>query len=507
MELSRPSLRLLALFAGAAIPPLVGLAILLAAAPEWVSRVGLGTALLITAVGGFVWAAIVAVVGSRAIAGDVRTLVELAERGAGGTPSTAAVASEAHRRVATALDERNRQIGRLADAVSATPITENTTDVATSMVRMAREVTGDPTWELAVMRSPDPELLPIGVYGDDPEAEPVPLTDLHRWAAATETDEDGAARASRLVAGPLGAFVVVDASLTGGLQAVLIALWEGRANPTRAELDLFALIGQQASTAIDHALLFTRVRNQADELNRLATIQSDFLRGVTHDLQTPLTSIRALASELGQEAGLATNARTDLDTIAHQAERLRRMVSQLLVASRIEVGAITPAQEVFHAQPVIRRTWAALRADRTFDLVDDGPPHLLVADEDRVEQVLWAVLDNAVKYSQPGSHVTVRLAGPSAESNGRPILARLEVADEGGGMDEEAAARAFEQFYRSQHARRLAPDGSGVGLYAAQGLVRAMGGEITLRSRLGSGTTVVITLPAEAAGGGEEDPA
>ena len=81
------------------------------------------------------------------------------------------------------------------------------------------------------------------------------------------------------------------------------------------------------------------------------------------------------------------------------------MVSQLLVASRLEVGAITPAQEVFHAQPVIRRTWAALRADRTFDLVDDGPPHLVVADEDRFEQVLWAVLDNAVKYSQPGSHV------------------------------------------------------------------------------------------------------
>ena len=87
------------------------------------------------------------------------------------------------------------------------------------------------------------------------------------------------------------------------------------------------------------------------------------------------------------------------------------------------------------------------------------------------------------------------------------MLARLEVADEGGGMDEEAAARAFEQFYRSEHARRLAPDGSGVGLYAAQGLVRAMGGEITLRSRLGAGTTVVITLPAEAAERVDGDPA
>ncbi len=132
--------------------------------------------------------------------------------------------------------------------------------------------------------------------------------------------------------------MVVDASASEELSAILLAVWEGRGEPTPSELDLFGLIGLQAGTAIDHALLYARVRSQADELNRLAAIQSDFLRGVTHDLQTPLTSIRAVADELGQSPTLDEAARADLDSIAHQAERLRRMVSQLLVASRLEVG-------------------------------------------------------------------------------------------------------------------------------------------------------------------------
>ena len=73
------------------------------------------------------------------------------------------------------------------------------------------------------------------------------------------------------------------------------------------------------------------------------------------------------------------------------------------------------------------------------------------------------------------------------------------IMDDGMGMDPETMRRSFEQFYRSDHARRLVPDGSGVGLYAAHGLMRAMGGDIEIASRLGVGTTVTLTLPAESA--------
>ena len=103
--------------------------------------------------------------------------------------------------------------------------------------------------------------------------------------------------------------------------------------------------------------------------------------------------------------------------------------------------------------------------------------------------------DPAVKYSPTGSAVAVRLFGDRAAA--RELQSVIQIRDEGSGMDEEAQARAFEQFYRSETARRLAPDGSGVGLYAARGLVEAMDGTIEIASRLGGGTTVTLTLPAE----------
>ena len=225
-------------------------------------------------------------------------------------------------------------------------------------------------------------------------------------------------------------------------------------------------------------------------MSDLAAVQADFLRGVTHDLQTPLTSIGALAIELRANEHIPESARVDLESITHQAERLRRMVSQLLVASRLESGVLTPQQEVFAVPPLVKRTWAALRADRPFELIVRGSPHLAVADPDRLEQVLWALLDNAVKYSSAGSPIGVRI-GPE---DGRLAVT---VRDEGSGMDEGTRQQAFDQFYRAEQARRLTPDGSGVGLYAARGLMEAMGGTVEIASRLGSGTAITLRIPAE----------
>ena len=507
MDLRRPALRLFLLFGAVAIPPLVGFALILFLAPDFVTQVGLGITLLLVTIGAVIWAAGVAVIGSRGIARDIRGLVELAERGAPTADVTSDALSEAQRRVASTLDERNRQIASLAAAFGAMPITGTAIEVAAAIVSTARAVTGDPTWQLAVFRSEGADLLPNGLYTENPGVPPEPLSELHRWAASAESPSGAADRRAHHLIGPWGGFVVVDCSVGDELSAALLALWEGRAEPTPSELDLFGLLGLQAATAIDHALLYVRVRRQADELNRLAAIQSDFLRGVTHDLQTPLTRIRALAAELSMAGGLDDRAREDLDTIAHQADRLRRMVSQLLVASRLEVGAVEPVSDVFRIEPIIRQTWNALRAERTFELRDDGPPVLVVADPDRVEQVVWAVLDNAVKYSPASSKIMVLVRARALDDASEQFTAQLDITDEGAGMDEITRARAFDQFFRSADARRLAPDGSGVGLYAARGLMRAMGGDIELSSRLGVGTTVTLTLPAESAGDADESAA
>jgi signal transduction histidine kinase len=490
MDQSRPSLRLLGILLVAAVPPLVSFALLFNLAPGWVESTGQGTALVISAGATAIWAAMVAVVANRFVVDEASRMVELARRGTlpeGGTPMEEM--TSAQRRMAAALDERNRQIAELAAQVRAAPIEEDATAVAHSLVRAARSMTGDPTWTLAVLRGSGDALLP-GAYQADPVISP--LEEVHRWASTT--DEQDGARGARHAIGPWGGFVVVDVAAGDELRAILLAPWEGRAAPSPAELDLFGLLGQHAATTIEHALLYARLRHQTDALNRLAALQTDFLRGVTHDLQTPLTSIRAVAAELRDSAGLDDAARTDLDTIAHQADRLRRMVGQLLTVSRLEAGALTPAQEVFRAEPLVRRTWEALRADRPVELADEGPAHLVVGDPDRLEQVLWAVLDNAVKYSPDGSSVSIRLSACETEDG---ATAEIAITDAGAGMDRVTLERAFDQFYRSDDARRLSPDGSGVGLYAARGLLRAMGGEIVAESRPGGGTTMRISLPAE----------
>lgn len=431
-----------------------------------------------------VWAVILAIAYTRVLSEDVRMLVTLARRG---DPYDVEGAEGPYDELATALDERNRQVAQLARQSGLLQIDTDPTRVAEGVVSTAHSILGDPTWRLAVLAIEDPELLPPGVYGAG-GGETSPIGELDQWASVTQPDLP-----ARHVEGPWGAFTVIDASAGDRLRAVLHAPWAGRPAPSPADLALLRLVGQHAATAIEHSLLYAKVRSQADELNRLAAIQADFLRGVTHDLQTPLTSIGALATELGVNKDVPDEARADLDTITHQADRLRRMVGQLLVASRLEAGGLTPQQDVFAVTPLVERTWAALRADRPFSLSVEGAPHLAIGDPDRLEQVLWALLDNAVKYSSPGSPIEVVIAPEGSE------LA-VAVRDHGMGMDADTRERAFEQFYRSDQARRMAPDGSGVGLYAARGLVEAMGGSFAVESALGQGTVMTVRLPAEPAG-------
>lgn len=438
------------------------------------------------------WAAILAIVFARYLGDAMRSMVDIARRGddGGGQLDTA------QRLLTNTLDERNRQVAALAREAAGIPIDEAPPKVARAIVAAARSVMGDPTWRCAVLTADDEALLRPGVYlGPDDAGEATAIGDLERWAAASTGNQ-----VTSLAEGPWGAFAVVDLSVRDRLFAILYAPWEGRPAPSSADSAILSLVGQHASTALEHSLLYARVRSQADELDRLARVQSDFLRGVTHDLQTPLTSLGALATELRADPSLSGSAQSDLVTITQQAERLRRMVGQLLIASRLEAGAFEPQVEVFAVEPLVQRTWTALRAERPFELTVDGIPHLVVGDPGRVEQVLWALLDNAVKYSPPSSPIAVKIA---------PIADQLTIAvrDSGSGMDPETQARAFDQFYRSPQARRLAPDGSGVGLYAARGLIEAMDGTIALQTQLGAGTTVVIALPAEDARAGADEPA
>jgi signal transduction histidine kinase len=352
---------------------------------------------------------------------------------------------------------------------------------------MARRVTEDRTWVLAI-HGDDAEPRP-GVYEDE-QAPPSPVSDLYQWAAVT----GGHQGPHPVIAiGPWGAFLLLHLPVGEGNRAELLAPWEGRPEPSGADMTLLSLVAQHAGVTLDHAKLYATVRAQAQELERLSAVQRDFLRGVTHDLQSPLASIAATATDL-RERLQETHADDELQVIADQTGRLQRMVVQLLTMSGLEAGVVRPSIDVFRAGPIVERVVRSIRPEGEIVYVPSGPDRLAVGDADRLEQVLWAVLDNAIKYSP--AHTPIEVRTSLLETDEGPQEG-ISVADRGVGMDAETARHAFDQFYRAEAARRLAPNGSGIGLFTARSLMALMGGAIAVESSLGSGTTVRLRLPAE----------
>jgi signal transduction histidine kinase len=268
--------------------------------------------------------------------------------------------------------------------------------------------------------------------------------------------------------------------------------------PTRewgqADQDLLELFAIELGAAIRNAQLF-------EEVARLSETKSEFLRGVSHNLQTPLTSIHAAATHLAEEgnaperprrrAGGAPDRR--LAIIVEQTERLSRLVAQLLTVSRLESGTVRPRVEVFAPAPLVRRAWESLSHQQDGLLIrDEATDWLAAADQDRVDEVLWALLDNAVKYGRPPVEVTVR---PGRSEDGLETGDWLVVAvrDHGEGIPETDQARVFERFTRLAEGRT----GTGLGLPVARGLVEAMGGRLWISPTSGPGTTFAFSLPAE----------
>ncbi len=416
------------------------------------------------------------------------------------TPDSAADALDAS---APMLEERNRQISQLAAWSRVAPVTAEPTRAAHEAVTIAREVTGDPTWALVVVVSPDEAALPPGAYGPEIADPPEPVEEVHRWAVVQR--DDLSTSGVDVLEGPWGAFLAVRVAASDTFTAILLAPWAGRARPTEPEVRWYTLVGQICGITVDHALLYDRLRRQTAELDRLASAQRDFLRSVTHDLQTPLTRIGVLAGEL-QAARQPPKARAeDLAAIVHQAERMRRMVQQLLAVSHVEAGVLIPRQEVIQLEPLVRRTWTALAPpDRVLDL--SLAPLLVIADPDRLEQVLWALLDNAIKYGTPGTPIEVastalqRRAGdpgldPAAAAS--ELVCRIRVVNRGEPLGQDERARAFELFYRAPRVVDAAISGSGVGLHVARELSRLMGGTLAFDNAEPGSIAIVVCLPAE----------
>ena len=229
-------------------------------------------------------------------------------------------------------------------------------------------------------------------------------------------------------------------------------------------------------------------------LKQLENTRQEFVANVSHELRTPLSMIKGYVETLinGAKDDPAVATRF-LQTIEKHADRLTYLIEDLLTISRLESG-----QVVMNIQKVGLRSVAddvvndlqSRAADKQVNLENQVPEDVLVrADADRVQQVLFNLVDNAIKYGRSEGRVWINARAADAP------FAEVSVRDNGPGIPPDSLDRIFERFYRADKARSREQGGTGLGLSIVKHIVQSHGGEVRVESEPGRGTTFFFTLP------------
>jgi signal transduction histidine kinase len=227
------------------------------------------------------------------------------------------------------------------------------------------------------------------------------------------------------------------------------------------------------------------------ELMTLEQSRRDLVANVSHELKTPITAIRAHLENILD--GVESTEPATLALMLGQVERLGRLVDQLLELSKLESGEVALQPEPLALHPLVDQLFSEIGVaipGRALVLDNEVPDDLpaVLADPERVHQVLFNLVDNAIRFTPDGGTVTVS----ARDVDGAVHVA---VADTGSGIPPEHLPRLFERFYRVDHARAREQGGTGIGLAIARSVVEAHGGTIAAESEPGRGSVFRFDLP------------
>lgn len=303
-----------------------------------------------------------------------------------------------------------------------------------------------------------------------------------------------------LFAGALGAGI-----------ALVIARWVAR-GMTQPLRDMARAVrrmemgdyGQRVHTAsVDEVGQLAQAFNRMSaELEQVERLRRELVANVGHELKTPISALRAHLENLLD--GVERPDPETLQVMLAQSERLGRLVDQLLDLSRLESGELPLRREEVALAPLVDEVLSEIRVARPGAGVElerrvapDLPP--VLADRERIHQVLFNLLDNAVRFTPAGGRVTV-----TAERRNGAVDVR--VADTGPGIAPEHLPRLFERFYRVDPARSAREGGTGIGLAIARSVVEAHGGRIWAESTVGKGSVFTFELPVAPAAETRREP-
>jgi len=285
----------------------------------------------------------------------------------------------------------------------------------------------------------------------------------------------------------------------------------GLGDPDRifgAQCVRYGTAGSRAATGAPAAILLL---HEVTALKRTEQMRADFVANASHELKTPLASLIGFIETLRGPARDDPEAQERfLAIMAEQADRMGRLVQDLLSLSQIELNEYSPptgrvdlgavARKVAKAQQV----QADSRAVRLAVAAEPGLP-MVLGDRDQIEQILQNLVDNAIKYGREGGRVDIAIQPAPPPQDDRPgggnrNAVMLAVSDQGNGIPREHLPRLTERFYRVDQARSRALGGTGLGLAIVKHIVSRHRGSLTIRSLPGIGSTFTIILPAAAEG-------
>ena len=266
---------------------------------------------------------------------------------------------------------------------------------------------------------------------------------------------------------------------------------------TSEDIDLLKTVTLQFGLTLERIRLQTRLLLKQAETQRLAELnrmQSFFISSVSHDLQTPLTSIRLYLDLLEDGQNLpAEKKRGYLQTISGESDRLSKMIHNVLDSARIERGLMTYSFKSVNLCQLLKKVLQSMRYElesRHFEVVLDIPAQdiHIDCDDTALERVLTNLISNSIKYAGKEKYIEIHISSKQKK-------VQIVVTDHGCGIKDEEKQKIFDMFYRSTAKDIQTVGGAGLGLSIVQHVIRAHHGTVKVKSKAGQGSTFIIALP------------
>ena len=304
------------------------------------------------------------------------------------------------------------------------------------------------------------------------------------------------ANSGGFLGGEGGEEVLAPLALGDGVLGTLTVARDGGPAFTSEEVEMVMLLANQVAVAVENIRVYEAERSALNELRRLSALRADFVSMVSHELRAPMASVIGCAQTLNRRWRELTQEQREsfLGLIESETSRLADLVGDVLDTSRIEAGTFPYAFDAVNVEELVRETAAVVSLGQDEVRVTTRMPPTLPpvqGDRERLRQLLWNLLTNAVKYTVTGDEVEV------AAVNEDGVVA-VSVRDHGPGIPVESQRLIFEKFGRVSQGGGSKP-GAGLGLFIARSIAEAHGGTLDVESEAGSGAKFTVRLPLPSA--------